>query len=75
MTWYENTVCRDTRRVIPVAAAVLLTCGAACTQQEAGEALGRTIENTTRAVCEKTGNCQNSCPDGSIAKGPFYRCR
>jgi len=60
--------------VAALAAAILLVGASACTREEAVETLGRTVEGTARAVCEKAGNCQNSCPDGSIAQGPFFRC-
>ena len=65
---------RKARRAAILAVSVLLVTAAACTRQQAVETLGRTAEGTARAVCAQAGNCQNSCPDGSIAQGPFYRC-
>lgn len=61
-------------RTAVLAALALSAASTACTRQQAVGTLGRTVEGTARAVCENADNCQNSCPDGSIAHGPFYRC-
>lgn len=46
----------------------------ACTPRQAGDVLVKAAEGTARAACENAGNCRNTCPDGSTARGPFYRC-
>ena len=75
MPWSGNMACRRTRRMTAVAALVLIAAVVGCTKQDAVETLGRTVEGTARAACEQAGNCRNSCPDGTTARGPFYQCR
>jgi len=75
MPWHRNTVSGKLLRAIVLLAASILTAGVlSCTRQEAVETLGRTLEGTARGACEQAGNCQNTCPDGSVAKGPLYTC-
>ena len=60
--------------VAGAALALVLWAGTACTQQQAGDVLFKAAEGTARAACENAGNCRNTCPDGSVMRGPFYRC-
>jgi hypothetical protein len=75
MPWRRNTSFSKVQRAASLAAVILLLGTTACTKQEAVDTLGRSMEATVRAACENARNCQNSCPDGSTARGPFYRCR
>lgn len=72
MTWNASTEPgKGARAAIMV---LLIWASAACTPQQAGDVVLKAIEGTARAACDNAGNCQNSCPDGSAARGPFYRC-
>ena len=75
MQWQRNMGFRSRRLVVAFTVTAVLMGANACTKQEAVDTLGRTVEGTARGACENAGNCQNTCPDGSIAQGPFYHCR
>lgn len=74
MKWRGNMGSPDTRRLRALVAVILIAGTSACTRQETMDALGRTLEGTARGACAKAGNCQNTCPDGSIAQAPLYSC-
>jgi succinate dehydrogenase/fumarate reductase-like Fe-S protein len=46
----------------------------ACSADDVDQTLSRAVESTARSACEAAGNCRNTCPDGSNARGPGYRC-
>ena len=52
---------------------ILLGLGA-CTAQDARDTLWNSVEALARSACDGAGNCRNSCPDGSAAQAPAYRC-
>ena len=61
-------------RVRLLSISLILALLSACTAKEAGDTLSRTVEGIARSACEAAGNCRNTCPDGTTALGPSYRC-
>lgn len=74
MPWRGNTKFHKVGRAAILAAVIVLVSAPACTRQEAIDTLGKTAEGVARGACKNAGNCQNTCPDGSIARGPLYSC-
>ncbi|MBM3545857.1 MAG: hypothetical protein FJX54_02800 [Alphaproteobacteria bacterium] len=57
------------RRLLPFALVLALS---ACSS--AGDVAFKTIENVARAACQASGNCSNTCPDGSTAAPRVWSC-